>query len=213
MKEFNKQVDKDHYNFLKYIDDRRWMSFYYQIIEILDAKPNEVLDIGVGPGIIGIILKNIGIDYYSMDIDPELKPDYIGTVTDIKFQDNKFDVISCCQVLEHIPFEQFEFALKEIFRVTKCRVIISLPDARPKWRYVITIPKVGTKKILLNRPFFRKKEHIFEGEHYWEINKKKYELNKIVKIIEKTALLYDFTDVKTYRVVENPSHRFFIIKK
>jgi SAM-dependent methyltransferase len=46
-----------------------------------------------------------------------VKPDYIMSVTDIKFEDNSFDVIICCHVLTHVPNDQL--AMREIFRVLK----------------------------------------------------------------------------------------------
>ena len=49
----------------------------------------------------------------------------------------------------------------------------------------------------------------FDGEHYWEIGKAGYPLNKIIKDIQKTG----FKIEKTYRIFENPYHRFFILKK
>jgi len=49
----------------------------------------------------------------------------------------------------------------------------------------------------------------FDGEHYWEIGKIDYSLNKIVNDIQNTG----FKIEKTYRVFENPYHRFFILRK
>ncbi|MHA1380617.1 MAG: hypothetical protein ACTSRG_19795 [Candidatus Helarchaeota archaeon] len=51
--------------------------------------------------------------------------------------------------------------------------------------------------------------HKFNGEHYWEIGKAGYPLSKIIKDIQKTG----FEVEKTYRVFENPYHRFFILRK
>jgi len=49
----------------------------------------------------------------------------------------------------------------------------------------------------------------FDGQHYWEIGKAGYSLNKIINEIQKTG----FKVEKTYRIFENPYHRFFILKK
>lgn len=49
----------------------------------------------------------------------------------------------------------------------------------------------------------------FNGEHYWEIGKAGYPLSKITKDIEKAG----FKIIKTYRIFENPYHRFFVLKK
>jgi hypothetical protein len=58
-------------------------------------------------------------------------------------------------------------------------------------------------------PRFKKIIHKFDGEHYWEIGKKNYPLNKIINDIN----LSGFTILKTYRIIEFKYHRFFILKK
>lgn len=47
------------------------------------------------------------------------------------------------------------------------------------------------------------------GERYWEIGKAGYPLDKIITDIQGTG----FEIKKTYRLLENPYHRFFILEK
>jgi len=49
----------------------------------------------------------------------------------------------------------------------------------------------------------------YDGEHYWEIGKAGYPLQRIINDIRKTG----FNIKKTYRIFEWPYHRFFILKK
>ena len=49
----------------------------------------------------------------------------------------------------------------------------------------------------------------FENKHYQEIGKVSYPLSKITKDIRRAG----FKILKTYRIFENPYHRFFILKK
>jgi len=51
---------------------------------------------------------------------------------------------------------------------------------------------------------------VFNGEHHWEINKAGYALSKVVKDLENVG---GVSVSKTYRVDENPYHRFFVFKK
>jgi len=73
----------------------------------------------------------------------------------------------------------------------------------------LRIPKVGEVKWLIPLPRLRKPAHNFDGEHYWEIGKTGYSLNKIVNDIQNAGFKID----KTYRVFENPYYRSFILKK
>lgn len=206
-----KQVNKANYDFNKYVSKGRWNSFYHQINEIIKTEPDSILEIGVGTGISKCILKDIlHYNYESMDIDEELNPDHTGSVLNIPFADRQYDVIGCFQVLEHLPFIDFEQALSELFRVSKKAVIISLPDAEQVIR--IQIPRLIREK-LFKKPFTKMKQHIFNGEHYWEINKKGYELNKITKKINNISNRFNFILDNEYRIIENPYHHFFVFKR
>jgi len=56
----------------------------------------------VGTGLLGAILKQVGLKYESMDIADDLGADHIGSVVDMPFADESFDVVGCFEVLEHI---------------------------------------------------------------------------------------------------------------
>jgi ubiquinone/menaquinone biosynthesis C-methylase UbiE len=204
-----KQVDAKHYDFDKYISKERWAAFYHQLDEITLKKPLTVLEVGVGPGILRLLIQQtINCKYTSIDVDPELKPDLVCSILDIPFEDNSYDVAVCFQVLEHLPYENFEKALSQLFRIAQQAVIISLPDAGKT--AAINIPKICKRK-LVKWPFKKMEEHEFDGEHYWEINKKNYELRKIIKTMKDIAGKYNYVLEKEYRVWENPYHHFFIL--
>jgi ubiquinone/menaquinone biosynthesis C-methylase UbiE len=206
-----KQVNKAHYDFGKYVDKERWNSFYHQIGEIINAEPKSILEVGVGSGISKCVLKDfLHYNYESMDIDEELYPDHTGSVLDMPFVDRQYDVIGCFQVLEHLPFKDFEKAISELFRVANKAVILSLPNAEPYWQ--VSIPRLMRKK-LLKKPFVRLTQHVFDGEHYWEINKKGYELHKIKREIEMIGNTFNFHLKNEYRVYENPYHHFFVLER
>jgi ubiquinone/menaquinone biosynthesis C-methylase UbiE len=206
-----KQVEATHYDFKVYISKGRWNSFYHQIDEIISKKPDSILEIGIGSGLLGIVLKKmLHCNYASMDIDNELKPDYIGSILNMPFHDKQYDVIGCFEVLEHLPYENFEKCLSELFRVANNAVIISLPDAGRVIQ--LQIPKICHLK-MIKKPFAKITEHKFDGEHYWEINKKNYEINKIIKKMKEVAKDFKFKLEKNYRVWENPYHHFFIFER
>lgn len=202
------QVSKDHYEFARYMDKNRWASVWHQLDEVLRLKPINVLEIGPGPGIFKHAATLFGIRVETLDLDPDLKPDYVGSATALPFADSSYDVVCAFQMLEHLPYEFALQAFEEMVRVSRCHVIISLPDARPVWPYRLHIPKLGTFSLLFPRPFLTQREHVFDGEHYWEINKKGYALPRIVCNLGRLCPL-----VKTYRVFEDPYYRFFVFKK
>ena len=78
----------------------------------------------VGDGFVARILRDANVQVTTLDIQADLKPDVLGSVERIPLPDHSFDISICCQVLEHLPFDQFETCLKELHRV-----------ARRRWRH------------------------------------------------------------------------------
>ncbi len=204
-----KQVDKEHYNFKKYCKLNRWVSYWNQINEIISLKPQTVLEIGPGDGVVSHYLQNnAGIDYTSVDIAADLHPDIVSSVDDLKIDDNSFDIACCFEVLEHLPFEKFDKSLQELGRVSKKYVIISLPHWGRNYALSIKIP--GFKKIKLHKKISPvPKKHKFDGEHYWEIGKKNYS----VKLIRKKIKQAGFIIKKDYIDFDSPFHHFFVLEK
>lgn len=203
-----KQVNKSHYGFTEYMTKERWNSVWHQVDETIALSPVNVLEIGPGTGLFKEVAEVFGIDVETLDLDAELCPDHVGSATALPFPDGAYDVVCSFQMLEHLPYEESLKAFEEMVRVSRRNVIISIPDARSIWHYKIYIPKIGSRDFLIPRPRIKLREHKFDGEHYWEVNKRGYALEKVSSDLMKTANL-----VETYRVVENPYHRFFIFKK
>ncbi|MQM38523.1 hypothetical protein KBTX_02534 [wastewater metagenome] len=68
------------------------------------------------------------------------------------------------------------------------------------------LPGFGFKMAMLNIPEIRLRRHVFDGQHYWEVNKRGYSQKKFVADVEALGLkLY-----RSYRVPEVPYHRFFV---
>ena len=199
-------MNKDHYEFNKYITKGRWISYYHQLDEVIKLSPASVLEIGGSTGFFKTMANIFNIQVETVDIDPDLNPDHVASVLALPFEDSSYDLVAAFQVLEHLPYKSFEIALSEIKRVAKNNVVISLPDARSIWRYSFHIPKLGMRNICIEPPIISPEIFKFDGEHYWEINKKDYPLERINKAFSNQGLNLD----RSYRVPEHPYHRFFI---
>ena len=202
-----KQVHKAHYAFTRYMSKGRWASVWHQLDEVIRLKPGNVLEVGPGPGAFKQMATLFGLTVETLDLDPDLKPDHVGSATALPFADASYDVVCAFQMLEHLPYEITLQAFAEMVRVSRRHVVISLPDARPVWQYRFHVPKFGTHALLFPRPIMKQPEHVFDGEHYWEINKQGYELARVTNDFCRVCPL-----VRTYRVFENPYHRLFVFK-
>ena len=193
----------------KYDAKDRFISYWHQIDEILKARPARLLEIGIGNGLVSRYLAAKGIDVTTLDLNYLLSPDIAGTVLNLPITSNAFDAVMCCEVLEHLPYDCFAPALRELCRTTSKVLVLSLPDATTVYRIDIELPRLKPIRKLLAHPFPRAKTHVFDGEHYWEIGKKGYPLKRIDNDIQSAG----FRIVDTYRIFEFSYHRFFILHK
>jgi len=196
------------YSTLRYNSRARWLSYWYQISEALDLKPDNILIVGKGSGITEIIIRHLtkgAVKVVTTDIDRRLSPDVTGDVVHLPFKDNTFDATICCQVLEHLPFRVFPEALRMLYNVTRRRVIISLPHRRKHIKIAISAPFIDERTWILKNPFTKK--ICTSRQHHWEIgrgvsrNQVLFHLNKLF-YVEKEF----FNEI-------NCEHRFFILKK
>jgi 2-polyprenyl-3-methyl-5-hydroxy-6-metoxy-1,4-benzoquinol methylase len=203
-----RQDRPEHYSIASYNSKERFCSYWHQIHEIIRLKPKKVIEIGVGNGFVSEYLKKRGINIITLDINKELNPDVVGNILDLPFLKKSFDVVACYEVLEHLPYEDIQRALSEIFRICQSYAILSLPDISRTYRFNLQVPKIGEIKILIPLPRIKKQIHKFDGEHHWEIGKSGYMLDRIINDINEAG----FKIEETYRVFEYPYHRFFVLK-
>ncbi len=207
---YTKQVDKNHYSFENYFFSGRWMSYWYQTKEIA-SRPEikSVLDIGPGTEFLREVLKihRPDISYATVDVAEDVNPDVIGSVTKLPFSDYSYDVVCAFQVLEHIQFADVPSAIKEMARVSKRYVFVSLPHFGPSIEWHFKMPLVPRIKFSFKIPL--PKKHKFNGQHYWELGKRGYSVKNFVHM----ATLENLKLIDAYVPFENQYHHFFILEK
>jgi SAM-dependent methyltransferase len=199
------QVDTSHYRFDEYAFEGRFVSYYWQLKEVLAHKPSSVLEVGVGDRVFGNFIKNnTAVSYTSVDIAEDLHPDVVGNILQLPFADTSFDVVCAFEVLEHLPFTEFDRAVAELCRVARTHVVISVPHFGPMLSFSLKIPFVPQIRVALKIPF--PKKHVFNGQHYWEIGKRGYPVSRIrSKLSAHGKLVRDFVPFN------NPYHHFFVL--
>lgn len=103
------------------------------------SESPQLLDVGCGEGFTAAILKQnyggmlqiTGIDYSEGAVGQAKKmcpaADFmVGSVYNLPFDDNSMDIVLCSEVLEHL--EEPEKGLRELLRVAKHSVILSVPN-------------------------------------------------------------------------------------
>ena len=202
-----------HYTNLDYLSRSRWASFYVQIKETVNPKPANVLEICKGFGLLSFVVRGIGTDIKTLDVDHKLKPDFIGDVRRIPLKANSFDVVTCFQVLEHLPFSDFKIALLQMKRVSKKYILLFLPEPYSTFVYfgaklIPFIPKLELfRKFAMSDRFFPK--FGLNSPHYWEIGRKGVSYQKVEKCITACQLKI----IKSFYPKENLYHHVFVLSK
>ena len=188
-----------------------------------------------------IFLKILRKDYnlVTVDIDKKKIPYFnLDIRNDFKFnlflKDKFFDVILICEVLEHILYEEVEGILKKLKKKLKKngKFIISVPN-RQKYlqlhlsQYGFSNRKRNLLVFIIKKIFwclntfmdmFSKIQYKFinkkikfissnEG-HKWELGIDIYSVEDFRKLLQKYFII-----ISEERILGNPYHHFFILKK
>lgn len=144
-------------------------SMSFQIQQLRRFRPRRVLEIGIGNGFVSTFLRQAGIEVVTADINPALKPDICAPLDALprRLAGQRFDLVSCCEVLEHMPFEQFGPNL-DVLRQLADNAFISLPGHFP---WLGFSGRLGIHNRFVNVHLGLRipcRRRLTDG-HYWEI--------------------------------------------
>ncbi len=209
-KKFEDQFNFSESDYLHQTDFLNWYRHFFVIKEIFDFEPQKILEMGSGNGIVKNSLKSIIGEYKTMDINKELKPDYLSDIRNFNPElKEKFDCVLATDILEHIPYGDMAKSLENIFLYLERggRAIIAIPHRADYFLFMLPFgsPHVlrMPSKILSPVAIARRisKKSWIDFFHCWEIGvggiKKKSVEDAMKKVgfkIEKskTLLYVDF---------------------
>lgn len=191
----------------RYMSLPRMITHWHQANAVAEQVPQDgsVLEIGPGAGHTTWLLRNWGMQVTTLDFDPNLKPDIVGDVTALPCADKSVDCVLAAEVLEHIPFQEFQVALREMRRVARKAVVISLPAPFVGASLLVNITGLKLLDLFVGLPFWAK--HSFDGEHHWELGKRGTSLGTVRRAIEGSGLRI----VKGFRPAPSRYAYFFVL--
>lgn len=197
------------YDPVRYLKPSRLAAIGYQFNALHQHFPGaSVLEVGVGVGLTTQFLRRLGHDVRTLDVDPQLKADITGSVTQIPCNDGEFDTFVCCQVLEHLKWELVDKALAELARIVKLGGVISVPTNKP----TLLLLKYDSRSWGSRRITFgsRRNRRIrqADGMHHWEL-----ESNRTTEDFRKKIRAAGLKIDREFQPMECMYHQFFIVRK
>lgn len=203
-----KKLNRKEYFSDAYFSLPQLCSLSHQIHLIHSMKPKNILEIGIGNGFVSTFLKEAGFEVTTVDINPSLKPDIVAPINNLnnKIKD-KFDLVVCCEVLEHMPFNLFNESLKVISTLGE-NCLITLPRYQRRWGFngLLDLPKMNIKGFNINFFIPFRKKSLQDTAHFWEIGSSQ-ETSKS-EIIRRIKIQYTTVHDGVFHL--NPYHLFFI---
>lgn len=145
-------MDKQYYNEYYIAERKHWffrarnkilINYVKKLMNIGDTKkPIRILNVGVATGFTSELLAQLG-DITSVEYDPDCyaftkeKVPHInlvqGSILDLEFEDNSFDLVCAFDVIEHVEDDQL--GVKEMQRVCKPggMVVVTVPAFMSLW--------------------------------------------------------------------------------
>ena len=114
--------------------DEATVERYAATIALLPPPPCAVLDVGCGTGVLVDVLGELGYQAFGIDINPAAMegmsmPHRVGGIDAIPEEDQSVDVVLANEILEHLRIGVYEAGIRELARVARQRVVITVPNA------------------------------------------------------------------------------------
>lgn len=116
---------------------RQWMELFETIADhvVAEIKPRRVLDVGCAKGFLVEALRDRGVEAFGIDISeyaigevrPDLEP-YCRVASAVEPFDERYDLVTCIEVLEHLGEEDGRTAIANICRSAEDVLFSSTPD-------------------------------------------------------------------------------------
>jgi hypothetical protein len=205
---FEASLPKADYFNEAYFDIRQLMAQTMQIKHIHDLKPSCMIEIGIGNGLTSSFFRNSGIEVLTADINPNLNPDICCSLSEVveRINGRKFDLVVCCEVLEHMPVEQLEDNIRTL-RALGHRLFLTLPAYTRSLGVsgVFKVPFLKAKDFFLCF-FFPKRVNLGDTEHFWEVgSENSTRRGAIVNLLKKY-----YSNVRDGRISFQPNQIYFI---
>jgi SAM-dependent methyltransferase len=201
---------REYYDFQSYVSPQRMLTYWHQIKEVVATRPANVLEVGLGTGLVASYLRASGVAVTTIDINPALRPDIVGSVLDLKsvVPVAAYDAILCARVLHHIPFEQLSEALDNLAAATRRHLICTLPIEDFSVSIALRYTSGSQRTMRIPLPLMVKRAFFWNRSRsgLWKINDSR---EHHIRTVTRQIGTYFKID-KAFRIPEDAAHQVFV---
>ena len=115
-----------------------------EITRIIPSDVHNILDVGCGNGAFINNLphkyKATGLDFSKEALKYVKKDKILGEITNLPFEKESFDLVTCLEVLEHLSSDNFREGVLELQRISKKYIIITVPNKEASEYHLVMCP-------------------------------------------------------------------------
>lgn len=108
----------------------------------IPSDVQSILDVGCGAGDflnhVPDSYQKVGIDFCAEPLSLLRSPVAIGRIDALPFDSEQFDLVTCFELLEHLSHYEFPLALRELERISKRYIMISVPNQEPLHQLLVS---------------------------------------------------------------------------
>lgn len=172
----------------KQIHLSNFINTYYQWRDVqLCQGCKSILIIGPGQGLDTQVFKWRGYEVTTLDIDETFRPDYVGSVHEMRmFANSQFDAVIASHVLEHLAEPYLDSALREIARVGRYGIIyLPVHGRHIQLRFIPGFKDIDVSLVVDIFNYFKKPDGItpryMANQHFWEIGMRGFKVRDILR--------------------------------
>ncbi|MDB9494337.1 methyltransferase domain-containing protein [Spirulina major CS-329] len=201
-----KSLSKSVYFSDSYFSLRQLFSLAQQIHEIHSMKPQSILEVGIGNGFVSTFFRQAGYTITTADINPSLEPDICAPLDEIHnfLGGQTFNLVVCCEVLEHMPLERLENNIKYLKSLGQ-KLFLTLPNYKRTFGLYgfLRLPKNSAYPLRMSFNVDLPKQ--IGSAHFWEVGScHQSSRQEIINLLKEH---YDYVD--SGYMLMNPYHIYF----
>lgn len=142
-------------------------------------RTENLLEIGIGTGLLSDLLKKRGWRIKTLDIDKEKKPDFCSNALEFDYKQSNANTILAFEIFEHIPFSTFKKILNRFSHNNINKIYFSVPwNEQVLFDISIKLPKFKRIEHTISYP----RKTITTKTHHWELSKTRKTLDQKILV-------------------------------